>query len=184
MAGTVDNARIWEGADAYVGALGSTVPTNVTDPWEAGWEALGLLSEDGAKLGREQSVKEHYAWGSILARTSKTKHKRSIKVTCLEDSAVVFGLVNPGSTAETAGEVTTRTVVIPSTDARAFGLETRDGDITRRIVIPHGEVVEVGEVTLSEEEMTGFELTINIYPDEEGVWYYELTNDPAAVEGS
>jgi hypothetical protein len=75
-------------------------------------------------------------------------------------------------------------VKTPSVDPRAFGIETRDGDIVRRIVIPSGEVVDVGEVTLSEEEMTGFELTINIYPDENDVWYYELTNDPAAIEGS
>lgn len=185
MAGDVDNPRIWEGADVYVADVGTSAPTGVEDSWPAGWDALGLLSEDGATMGREQEVKDHYAWGGILVRTSKKKHKRTIKVTALEDNATLFDLVNPGSDVATVGDVTTRTVNVPSgQDIRAFGLQIADGDIITRIIIPRGEVVEVADVTVGPEEMAAKELTINIFADDDSKWYDEITNDPQAIATS
>ena len=60
-------------------------------------------------------------------------------------------------------------------------MELRDGTLTRRRIIPKGEVVEIGEVKFADSEMTGFELTINIYPVD-GVLYTDLTDDPQADE--
>lgn len=181
MAGDTGNPRIWEGADAYAAPLGTTAPTDVSTAWAVGWLPLGLLSEDGASESRDQDMTDHYAWGGILVRTTRSKHKRTITITALEDNLTVFGLVNPGSTAVTATGTTTRTVKVPTSDPRAFGLELRDGDVKKRRVIPRGEVVEVGEVSLSDSEMTAFELTINVYPDSSGVLYMDITDDPQAV---
>jgi len=180
MAGDIDNPRIWLNADVYVADPGTAAPTGVADAWPAGWEPLGLLSQDGMTETREQEVTDHFAWGGILVRTTRSNHKRTIVVTALEDNPVVFGLVNPGSESETVGGITTRTVKVPGKDPRAFGLELRDGDITKRRIIPRGEVVTVGEVTRSEDEMEMWELTINVYPDADGVLYTDITDDPQA----
>jgi hypothetical protein len=185
VAGNTDNPRIWVNADAYVADVGTTRPTNVVDAWPAGWEALGLLSEDGMTESRDQEQTDHYAHGGILVRTTKSKHKRTMVVTALEDNPVVFGLVNPGSVPDTIGDVTTRTIVVPSQpDKRAFGLHLIDGDVIKRRVIPTGEVTEVGEVTIADDELVLFELTITVYPDATGILYYDITNDPQAVESS
>jgi hypothetical protein len=101
-----------------------------------------------------------------------------MKVTCLEDNLVVFGLVNPGSTVTTTGGINTRTVKIPKSDKQAFVLELVDGDITRRRHIPIGEVTEVGEVTLSESDLQAYEITVTIYPDSADVLYVDYDNDP------
>lgn len=184
MAGSTENPRIWLNADVYVADTGTTGPTDIVTDWPAGWEALGLLSQDGMTETRDESVNDHFAWGGILVRTTRSNHKRSFTVTALEDNPVVFALVNPGSEADTVGDVTTRTIKVPGTDIRAFGLELRDGDIVKRRVIPRGEVVEVGEITRSESEMEMYELTINVYPDGDGVLYTDITNDPQAVEAA
>lgn len=181
MAGDTDNPRLWEGADLYVAPVGTTAPTDVATPWAVAWKAAGLLSEDGASESRDQDSTDHYAWGGILVRTTKSKHKRQIKVTCLEDNLVVFGLTNPGSTAATAAGVTTRTVKVPKSDPRSFGLELRDGEVTKRRLLPKGEVEEVGEVTLSDSELQAFELTITIYPAADGTLYLDITDDPQAA---
>jgi hypothetical protein len=180
MAGDTDNPRLWEGADFYAAPVGTTAPTDVETALATAWEAVGLLSEDGASESRDQDKNDHYAWGGKLVRTTRSKHKRTIKVTCLEDNLVVFGLVNPGSTASTTGGVTTRTIKIPKSDPRAFLLELRDGDITKRRVIPKGEVDEIGEVTLSDSELQAYELTITIYPSADDVLYLDITDDPQA----
>lgn len=183
MAGSVDNPRLWEGADFYTAPVGTDLPTLLTDAMSAvpAWKAVGLLSEDGASESRDEDTNDFYAWGGKLIRTQRSRHKRTMVVTCLEDNLVVFGLVNPGSTAATASGVNTRTVKIPRSDKVAFVLEMADGDIVKRRHIPSGEVTEVGEVTLSDSELQAYELTITIYPDSDDVLYVDYDNDPQAA---
>lgn len=184
MAGDIDNPRIWAGADAYTGPLDATAPTDAETPLSGDFEALGLLGEDGMEETRDQDTTDHYAWGGKLVRTTRSKHKRSFKLTALEDNPVVYALVNPGSEEETAGGVTTRTVKVPESDRRSFVVELLDGDVIKRRYIPTGEVIEVGPVKSSDSEMQMYELTINVYPDADGVLYLDFTNDPQAETGS
>ena len=62
-----------------------------------------------------------------------------------------------------------------------FGIELVDGNVTKRIVIPRGEVTEVGSVKISDADMTAYELTIAIYSDADNEWYTEITDDPQAI---
>lgn len=181
MTGNVANPRIWLNADVYVAPVGSTAPVDIVSAWAAPFLPLGLLSEDGMVESQDQSTTDYYAWGGILVRTVRSKFKRSFKVTALEDNKTVWQLVNPGSTAVTAATITTRQVKVPTSDIRAFGLQLMDGANTKRRAIPRGEVVAVADVKLSDSDLTGFELTINIYPDSSGVLYTEVTNEPAAI---
>ena len=183
MAGDVANPRVWLLADVYVAPIGSTEPTNTTTALDAAWEALGLLSEDGMSESRDEDATDHYAYGGILVRQTRTRHKRSFKVTVLEDTPAVFDLVNPGSTASTSGGITTRTVVVPTTtpNPKAFLFELTDGDVILRRVIPRGEVTEVGEVAFTDNEMRAFELTITVYADDAGVLYTDITDDTQAA---
>jgi hypothetical protein len=181
MAGDVDAPRIWTGADVYVAPVGSTAPTDTTTALDAAFKALGLLSDDAASEARSEDSTDHYAWGGILVRTTRSKHKRTIKVTALEDNDTVYKLVNPGSTSATATGTTTRVVKVPTTDPRAFVLQLNDGDTILRRHIAKGEVVEVGDVTLSETDMTAYELTINVYPAADGTLYTDITDSATAA---
>ena len=184
MAGDINNPRIWEGADFWTAPLGTELPEfheSLTSA--ASWDPVGLLSEDGATEGREEDSNDFWAWGSRLVRTRRSRHKRSLTVTCLEDNLVVFGLVNPGSSAASEDGVTHRTIRIPKSERRSFLLETHDGEITRRRHIPTGEVTAVGETTLSESAMTAYALTITIYPDATETLYHDYDNDPQTDAG-
>jgi hypothetical protein len=180
MSGNTANPRLWEGADLWTAPVATALPTTLdalmtTVP---AWKPVGLLSEDGASESRDEDSSDFYAWGGKLIRTQRSKHKRSITVTALEDNLVVFGLVNPGSTVATATGVNTRTVKIPKSEKRSFVLELVDGDVKKRRHIPTGEITEVGEVSLSESELSAYELTITIYPDTNDVLYVDYDNDP------
>lgn len=181
MAGTTTNPRIWLSADVYAGVIGTTAPTDTSTSLNAAFKALGLLSEDGLTESRDEDVSDHYAWGGILVRTVRSKHKRTFKVVCLEDNQYVFPLVNPGSTQSTSTGTTTRSVKVPTSNPMAFVFELTDGSYVTRISIPRGEVIEVGDVVRSESEMTMRELTIAVYPTAAGVLYAEITTDPAAA---
>lgn len=184
MAGDTDNPRIWVDGDVYTAIVGSSEPTNTTSPWAAAWDALGLLSEDGLTESREEDSTDHYAWGGILVRTRRSKHKRTFVVSALEDNPVVQDVINPGSTTLTQLGITTRTVKVPEPNERMFGIELVDGEIIKRIVIPRGEVTQVGDTVYVDSQMQMRELTITVYPDETGVLYKEITDDPQAVVAS
>ena len=182
MAGSTANPRIWVNADVFAAPVGTTAPTDIATAWAAAWKALGLLSEDGMTESREDDTEDHYAWGGILVRTTRSKHKRTLVVTALEDNPTVWALVNPGSAVPTTTTgVTTRIVKVPQPNPQAFGFELKDGTITSRLVVPRGEIIEIGDRTISDAEMAMYELTINVYPDATGVLYREITNDPQAV---
>lgn len=181
MAGDVDNPRIWIGADVYTAPVGTTLPTDTSASLNAAFRALGLLSEDGMTEGRDEDVTDHWAWGGILVRTTRSKHKRTFVVTALEDNDVVFDLANPGSNTATTGGVTTRTVYVPDPNPQAFVIHLTDGSTVKRLAVPRGEVSVVGEKTYSDAEMTMTELTITVYPDENGLLFYEISNDTQTI---
>ena len=182
MAGDTANPRIWINADVYVAPVGTSAPTDTTTALNVAYEALGLLSEDGMTESRDQDSTDFYAYGGILVRTVRSKFKRTFKVIALEDTPVVFDLVNPGSSASTAGGVTTRTVKVPSTpNPKAWVIETVDGTITRRRAIPNAEVTELADINISDSEITAYEMTLTVYPDADGILYYDITDDPQAA---
>lgn len=181
MAGSTDNPRIWVNADVYVAPVGTAAPTDTTTALNAAFEAVGLLGEDGMTESREQEETDHYAHGGILVRTTRSKHKRTFTIICLEDNTVVYDLVNPGSTATDDGTTTTRTVKVPnSPNPKAWVLHLVDGDHVKRRHIPNAEVTAVGDHTLADNEIAAYELTVTVYPTAAGVLYTDLVVDDQA----
>lgn len=181
MAGDATNAALWQNADVYIAAANATGPTNVTSAWASAWTAVGLLDgEAGFAESREEESNEIYAWGGLLVKKTKSKHKRTIKFTCLEDNATVFGLVNPGSTRTVASGVTTKSVKVPTLTEFAIGFETRDGASTKRRTVKRAVVEEVGETVESESGLTVYEVTVTIYPETDGSLYTEIAGPSSA----
>ena len=178
--GTTVNPRIWVDSTVYAGVVGTTAPTDTSTSLNAAFKDLGFLSEDGLTEAREQDVKDHYASGGVLIRTTRSKHKRTFKFVALESNQYVFPLVNPGSTQATSTGTTTRAVYIPEPNVKAWVFQQADGSYIRRIHIARGEVIDVAEIKAGDEDMAMFELTVNVYPSSAGLLYTEITTDPAA----
>ncbi|MGZ0151875.1 phage tail tube protein [Kribbella sp. WER1] len=183
MAGDSSNASLWTNADVYFAPDGTAAPTDVTTPPAVAYKLVGLLDGDeGFTEAREDETNEHYAWGGILVRQTKSKHKRTIRFVALEDNENTFALVNPGSTRTTNAGLTSSTVKVPvSGDIHAFLFEVREGDKIKRRHVKRAEVTEVAEIKESETELSVFDITITIYPDADGTLYTELEGS-ATVE--
>lgn len=181
MAGDASNAALWQNADVYVAAANTAGPSNVTSAWSNSWSAVGLLDgEAGFAEAREEESNEIYAWGGLLVKKTKSKHKRTIRFVALENNATVFGLINPGSTRSTASGVTTASVKVPSLTEFAIGFETKDGTTTKRRIVKRAIVEEVGEVVESESGLTVYEITVTIYPETDGTLYTEISGSSSA----
>jgi hypothetical protein len=185
MAGDTANATQWGEADVYIADAATTEPTDVTTAWGVGWTAVGLLSgEDGFAMAQEEDSEDFYAWGSILVGRTKSKHKRTIKFVTMEDpidNEAVHRLVNPGSVAVSTDSdgVSTSTVKVPGRDTFAIGFETRTGTETKRRLVKRAEVQEIGEVVDSEEGYTLREITVVIYPENDGTLFTDLKGPSA-----
>jgi hypothetical protein len=183
MAGTPENASVWAQADVYTAPVGTAGPADTWSPWAAPWAAVGLLNGDeGFTEAREDETAEHYAWGGILVKRTKSKHKRTIKFVALEDNDVVFALVNPGSERDdtTDPDLVVDTIRVPVSAEVALGFETRDGEKIKRRVVDRAEISDVDEIKDSESEMTAYGLTATLYPASNGDLYTTITGPDTA----
>lgn len=180
MAGDAKNTAQWQGADVYIAPVDTDGPDDISTPWATAWEAAGLLDgAEGFTEGRDEDTSESYAWGGILYRRTKSKHKRTFKFVALEDNKATFRLVNPGSERTTVDGVRVSRIVVPKSDAFAIGFELRDGDNVKRRTVKHAEVSEIGEIKEGEEDPTVYEITVLIFPEADGTLYTTVETDPA-----
>lgn len=182
MAGDSKNTQLWESADIYIAPEGTLGPTDLTTAWAAEWKVAGLLNgEEGITQGREEETGEHYAWGGILYRRTRSKHKRSFKFIALEDNDVTFALVNPGSTRTSAAGVRTAAIKVPKDARFAIGMELHDGDHVKRRWAKTASVQEVAEIKESETDPTVYEVTTLVFPEPDTTLYHEVETDPDYV---
>jgi hypothetical protein len=182
MSGNAKNTALWANADVYLADVDTEGPADLAAGWGSDWELVGLLDgSEGFTESREEETGEKYAWGGRLYRRTKSQHKRSIKFVALEDNRATFRLVNPGSVRSTVGGVRTSKIVVPKIDAFAIGFELRDGERVKRRFVKHAEVSEIGDVKDSEEDSTVYEITVLIFPEDDGTLYTTVETDPDAV---
>lgn len=174
MAGDPDKASIWGDADVYVADVDGETPANVDAPFGGDWDLVGLLDGDaGFEESRSQDSSDFFAWGGLLVRTSRRNFKLSRKFVALEENAVTLGLIWPGS-----GQGERR---VPRIKRVKLGFETVDGDKVKRVITRrYAEISEVGTIKDSESELTKLEITVDIYPDADGV-LFDVQPDDASV---
>jgi|SRR5690606_29392551 len=182
MAGDPTKASLWTSADVFIAPIGTPGPSDLTSPWPTSWEVVGLLNgEEGFNWGREEETSEHYAWGGLLVKRTRSKHKRQVTFVALEDNEVVFRLINPGSdrVTDTDTGITTSTVKVPQPEEFAFGVELNEGLKRVRRFAKRAEVAEVGEIQESETAPTVYTITVVLYPEPDGTLYTELSGNIA-----
>ena len=59
----------------------------------------------------------------------------------------------------------------------AFLFLMKDGDARIVILVPNGQVTQVGEVTFASNAAVGWNVTLSCYPDASGECIYILTDD-------
>lgn len=177
MTKNLANIRIYgdDQSAVYVAPKGTTLPTALAAP-AAAFADLGWLSEDGVDVTRESSSTDFTAWqGGTIVRSKVSGVKDTVKVVCLEETAVALGLLYPGSTSATTTGTTT--IAVPGgskSNEKALVVDFIDDAISKRYAIPRAEVTGVGTVSHKNSDMTMYEFTFTIYGG-----FTIITNNPA-----
>jgi hypothetical protein len=175
MANTVANVLAGKPLAAggvWLGPHGTAAPTNASTALVGAFKAAGYIGEDGLTEGTERSTDKVKAWGGDTVKVLQTDFAVTYTFTFLEtlnDDVLkaVYGASNVTTTAATPSTGTLRTVLINSDTLphQAFVFEIKDGDARIRIHVPDGQITEVGEITYSDSEVIGYQVTVEAFRD-------------------
>lgn len=162
------------------GVTNPTLPTNGTSALDAAFGEVGALTNDGVTESTSQDRNNIFIWqGNALARSLPGEFVKTFKLAAAETNLITIGVQYPGSTITQTAEGVSIAEKPPASDRRAWVFHGVDGLRKQRIVIPHGEVTERGDVLWSAENVTVYEWTVSCYVDSNGNIAYRYLVDSA-----
>ncbi len=153
----------------YSAPLATAVPTNATTALVAAYVGLGYVSDAGLVNSISSDTTDVNAWGGDRVLTVRTSRSESFNWTFIETNADVLKEVyGQDNVTDTSGSLT---VLHNGKDlpTRRYVFEIAlTGNRVKRIVVPNGQITEVGDVTYVDGEPIGYEVTVSAYPDANG----------------
>lgn len=154
------------------------------------FEGDEYVSEDGLTMTPSMSTTEIKDWSGSTVRKVLESFDGTLSWKMISTNAgslgVAFGedKVNANAATATHGNQVSAALGAHLPDAQSWVFLMKDGDARIVIVVPNGQVTEVGEVTFAANEAVGWEVTLSCYPDTDGECIYIYTDDGEVVSSS
>lgn len=168
-----------------VGTAGAALPTS-TSTALTGFKALGLIGEDGLSETADRSTEQVRAWGGSLARTLQTEFGLSYTFTLLETTPNVLRAIH-GDANVTAGATPEELAIKINKEQLPqlpYVFEVKDGENRIRIVIPSGQITNIGDISYSHNDVIRYEVTVTCYADDAGNEAYKYVAGPAIADAA
>ncbi len=174
----VDNvsaAKPKVGGAVYSAPLGTELPTDTSAALNSAFESLGYISDEGLTNENSPETETIKAWGGDTVLNVQTEKNDTFKFKLIESLSLavlkeVYGTSNVSGNLETGITVKANTEQLAD---RSYVIETVVRGAVKRIVIPQASISEISEITYSDSDAIGYELTIAAMPDTAGCTHYE-----------
>ena len=182
MSNTNSTANVTAGKPMVGGAifrapLGTTVPTAADSSLSGSYVCLGYLSEDGLTNSNSPESEAIKAWGGDTVLNLITAKEDTFGMTFIEAMNADVLTTDYGDNTVTGSSVESGLSIKANSKDLSEYVFVVDmvlkGDVIKRIVIPKGKVTEVGEISYTDSDAVGYEVTISATPDTEGNTHYE-----------
>ena len=171
------------GGAMYVAPAGTALPTDATTALAEAFKSLGYISEDGLTNSNSPESEEIKAWGGDIVLTPITGRPDTYSVKLIESLNVEVLKMAYGDDNVTGTLETGITVKANATDLEehpvVVDMILRNG-VLKRICIPSAKVSEIGEISYTDADASGYELTLSCQPDADGNTHYEYIKEATA----
>ncbi len=179
MANTVTNVTAGKPKVAgaiYRADLPATLPTDATTSLDAGFKLMGYISEDGVVNSNSPESTDIKAWGGDTVLSIQESKDDTFQFTMLEVLNVDVLKAVYGSTNVSGALGTGITVNANSTEveegAWIIEMVLRESAV-KRVVIPDAKISELGDISYTDSDAVGYEVTLTCMPDSSGNTHYE-----------
>ena len=167
--------------------VGTTMPTISTifssTSWRSNFAGNEYVSEDGLTLAPSISTNDIKDWSGATVRRvlSAFDGKISWQMLSTDEEAmnIAFGDDNVTATAAntTHGKYLEVGLGAHLPDRQSYIFLMKDGDAKIAIVVPDGQITEVGEINFKSTDAIKWPVTLTCYPDSSGQSIYIWTDD-------
>ena len=153
-----------------------TIPTDATSVLSSDFKALGYVSDDGLTNTNSPSVEQIKAWGGEVVLTTQTEKPDEWKFKLIEgmNTDVLKAVYGSGNV---SGSLASGIAVSANSEEPEEGVWVFDmilrGGVLKRVVLPDAKISEVGDIEYVDDDVFGYELTLNALPDGSGNTHYE-----------
>ena len=168
--------------------LGTTLPSlssisKASVTLDGAFTGNEYVSEDGLTLSPSISTADIKDWSGAVVRKVLDSFDGTLSWTMIstdkEALEIAFGskfvTSNTATTAHGAQVQAALGAHLP--DAQSWVFLMKDGDARIVIVVPDGQIVEVGDVSFVSNDAVGWPVTLACYPDSAGECIYIMTDD-------
>ena len=177
MANTVSNVAVGKPAingAIWVAPLGTSLPTNATASLSS-FTCLGYVSEDGVTNSFDIDTTEIKAWGGDTVYSGTNGKTVTWQGTLIEilNPDVLKAVFGSGNVTGTLASGITLTVNNAEPEECSVVIDMVLRGALKRVVLPVAKVTDVGDITYTDDEVVGYEVTFNCMPDSTGNTQYE-----------
>ncbi len=170
----------------FIAPYGSTLPTTASAELDKAFENLGYISDAGVVNSNSVSTSTVKAWGKDTVLITEDEKTDTFQLTFLEALnanvlKLVYGEDNVTGTDVKSGLTIKANSTEQEDHCYVIDMVLR-GNTLKRITIPCARLTELGDVSYTDGDAIGYEVTLTCQPDTEGNTHYEYLVSGTATE--
>ena len=154
----------------------TALPTDAITALAATYKCLGYISEDGVKNSISTDSQPVKAWGGVAVLTTQTSREETFVFKMIEANEASLKQAYGEDNVTVDGETGAMVIKHNSREKKVYVYVIEvilSDDKVKRVIIPNGKVIELGDVTYKDDEPIGYEVTVSAAPDSQGNTAYE-----------
>lgn len=167
-----------------VGPSGTALPTTVVAALNAALKSVGYVSDDGVEKDESRDFSEIKDWGGLTVKKSQSGFGIEMSFGFLEyfnaeGAKAIYGDAAVTAVAADGTHGAQLNIAVDGAESphMVWVFEMADGLAKTRVVVPDGQVTATGATTYNSDDAAKRDVTISLYPDASGKYYYEYNDD-------